>query len=1623
MATTGTLGSFSYQMLLDYAQFTDALNKSQQQAAAAANQITKSLQGAVDSVGDSFKQLATLVGVGFSLDGLKTAVDQVTKLDTSVGDLADTFGVSIAAFSDLNAAATVAGKGLDDVAGSLKQLETASSKAQAGNAQMVEAFRAIGISVQQLKSLSPEDLLEAVAKGFDDQAASANRTANMVALFGRNATALLPTLKQLAQGAHDTATAFNAVITPDNVAKSVAYTQAMGHVQLAIQGVEQSLVQNVVPALTQAANEFAAMISTSSTLQSVIHGLGDAAQFLADHLEGVVLGVSTLAEIGLAAKIATWTEELAKFTEEATGVSAVIGGVGTAAVGAVGVGIAAFAGWQIGTWARENFAWIAEIGTWIGDGVAAAQSVVVASFTALWTAVKATFQAFIASIQSGLAAPFQGLADQLQGIAPQMATGFQQIANSIKPAISGTDLLATGANKVVSILDAAGSEIKDFWGAASGDSSDASKAVDAMTAFKAAVQAADAVAAQGHLSDDTYEATLLNLSDAYKKATAGVGDASKANSIYSQTVGILGAAIDTTGTKVSGFVADVAAGKKVIDESGAALDSFQATVDKLLGDSGGPAEKALQAYNAGIIAIGQAADDAAIKGADVDQVIVLWNQGIAALGQTYANTMAKIIQESDYFSTINDEFNKQIASIKGLSEAQQVQEQYLKDLKTAQDALTKSMGEGVTVSDDEKVAILANAQAHVDLMNQTKLDVEAAKQWQSIWVTAGNGVADTFAKTLVEGGNLFDGLKSLAQQTVEAIISYFLKLAVINPILNSIFGGQAGFSILPSLFGGSSAGGGGIGSLLSGGGGGSSVLSGSNPFGNVFSNLFGDGGAAAAASSAGQSVGVLSDLGSGGNAFTASGFTTDWGAAGESISDGIEAGAPAIGDSIGSSIGTSFLGKALPVVGGALAALSEFKAAGGGLGGVAGAAAYGLGTLTAAGAATGLLGGAGAAAGAAGALGSVGLAAVPVVGWIALAATVVNMLTKGGLFGTSYSPTGNTQETFSVDSSGASASAAAEESKKKPLFGGRSWKDVSIPVPDSTSTALDQFFTTLQTGLVSFAAQFGTTTANVVSGSFNQTFDKTGKVTGTTETVGGQSYNDTTGQQFEERIQADSYLAVLDKMGLAATDFVKGAEGDADTLMAAVQDFASTTQEANTNLANGFKFMGLASDQSLVDVIKFTEGLQQSGETLSQTYQRLIAAQQQYDQYVAQFAPQATFASSYQSSLSGIYNSEIAAIAQANAYAQAAGAASASTKDLSNIMDYYSQQAAAATAQLQESAQEMAFSLGLSNQGSLDQINQEIAALTSGSSDASSSLGGFNSAIQKTSQAATDAMNLLLGDLSPLNDQQKLQVALQGLRAGTVTQDQVLQIGRSLYASSEAYTALFNEVQGMGKKGNASISNKGGGGSSSSQPTLSPADQAKLTALESERDALQKANTLTQFQSFAQQVADLATAKGEDFTQVLSDLGVKQADLEKGLGLQSDADLAKYIAGLQAQTDSAGDNTQDIVDAITGLPAQIAAALGAAGFQTGVSDTAPGSNTGPITQGGAVVSPSGTASTMVPPASTTPSGPPSGSAGGYNSNDLTTAISRGVSSGVAPYAARLNASTPRSSRWNRPVNA
>lgn len=291
--------------------------------------------------------------------------------------------------------------------------------------------------------------------------------------------------------------------------------------------------------------------------------------------------------------------------------------------------------------------------------------------------------------------------------------------------------------------------------------------------------------------------------------------------------------------------------------------------------------------------------------------------------------------------------------------------------------------------------------------------------------------------------------------------------------------------------------------------------------------------------------------------------------------------------------------------------------------------------------------------------------------------------------------------------------------------------------------------------------------------------------------------------------------------------------------------------------------------------------------------------------------------------------------------------AGASTETLRNVYTTAADKMQEVIDQLQQSAQDLAYSLGLTNTpGSQSAVEAEIARLQAKVSAGSDALGNYGNAITDVSQQANNAIQLLLGNLSNLNDAQKLEVARQGLVSGTVSQTDFLEIARRLFATSERYNTEFAFAQQYPGRPQASGGGSAGNGGVQAVGATA-ADAARLADLLKQDAVFKAADQLQKFQDLANQIAELASAKQESIQQAIDDLGIKNADLERGLGVASDDALKAYIETQQRQNDSSNENAGSIVQAIKDLPEQIANAIhpgttnGSDGHSTGHNLSGP----------------------------------------------------------------------------------
>ncbi len=161
----------------------------------AAEQRLKAFGAGVRSLGT---QLAALGGA------VITPLLGAAKVFAGAGDTLDKMagrtGVSVEALSELGFAAEQSGADLETLEAGLRKMQRSITDAASGSQAAVDALAALGLSVQTLQDLSPEQQFKRIADRLSKIEDPTTRAALAMELFGKSGTRLLPMLKDGAAG-------------------------------------------------------------------------------------------------------------------------------------------------------------------------------------------------------------------------------------------------------------------------------------------------------------------------------------------------------------------------------------------------------------------------------------------------------------------------------------------------------------------------------------------------------------------------------------------------------------------------------------------------------------------------------------------------------------------------------------------------------------------------------------------------------------------------------------------------------------------------------------------------------------------------------------------------------------------------------------------------------------------------------------------------------------------------------------------------------------------------------------------------------------------------------------------------------------------------------------------------------------------------------------------------------------------------------------------------------------------------------------------------------------------------------------------------------------------------------
>ena len=199
-------------------------------------------------ISSGFAGLGSLLGAGLAVGFATHFLDELAKVNVELDHLQAQTGVDVTQLAGLQLIVKEMGGDWEAVANGLIRLERAENKASEGSKAQVHAFHELGISMEEIKDKSPEEVLNRVSTAFAAVENPAKLADVAITLFGKGGKALIPILKE--QGAelennmkqHGKLTG----ITDDSAAAARRWTKDMADLSVKFQSLMIPVMEGVI---------------------------------------------------------------------------------------------------------------------------------------------------------------------------------------------------------------------------------------------------------------------------------------------------------------------------------------------------------------------------------------------------------------------------------------------------------------------------------------------------------------------------------------------------------------------------------------------------------------------------------------------------------------------------------------------------------------------------------------------------------------------------------------------------------------------------------------------------------------------------------------------------------------------------------------------------------------------------------------------------------------------------------------------------------------------------------------------------------------------------------------------------------------------------------------------------------------------------------------------------------------------------------------------------------------------------------------------------------------------------------------------------------------------------------
>ena len=255
--------------------------------------FAKVLNGAGGVVGTAGKAIAGAVGVSAAAIGAMgaqfvSATGDVASYGDNIDKMSQKMGLTAEAYQEWDAVMQHSGTSMETMKSSMKTLANA---AEGNN----KAFQELGITQEQIATMSQQDLFEATIAGLQNVEDTTQRTYLAGQLLGRGATelgALLNTSAEDTQAMRDRVRELGGVMSEDAVKAAAAYQDQLQDMQTAFSGISRNLLSEFLPAMTTVMSGLTEVFSGNSEA-----GIGQISQGVTQIMEGITQAMPQLMSI------------------------------------------------------------------------------------------------------------------------------------------------------------------------------------------------------------------------------------------------------------------------------------------------------------------------------------------------------------------------------------------------------------------------------------------------------------------------------------------------------------------------------------------------------------------------------------------------------------------------------------------------------------------------------------------------------------------------------------------------------------------------------------------------------------------------------------------------------------------------------------------------------------------------------------------------------------------------------------------------------------------------------------------------------------------------------------------------------------------------------------------------------------------------------------------------------------------------------------------------------------------------------------------------------------------------------------------------------------------------------